>query len=518
MSDLEKAIESLEIVILDKIKQFVESSAVDMPLTKAQRTEIATKTTEATTAARYLDPDEGFVNYIQATLGTKSVYDFSDSELKRINEVIRRCVGASAIAENILQHCRSLIVGEGLSWSILPIDIGTDPTKIADVLDNDTQARTLHANWGAFCVTNSIDEVYNSWVNKVFRDGDMFLRIVPSMYEHGDIKAIPAVRFIDPTLLSGSDKDKGLYNGIQADPQDWENITGIVVEYTSGEPTPIPIEELIMDKRGTDKDVPRGLSLFYRVLLNLRRLDKNTVNVSVLTSILSAIAMVRTHKTASLSQISSFIRKNSDGRSRTNPGSGKDQPATNMQPGTVLDGTAGTEYTFPGHQVNTQNFIKVIELEAAIACAPFNLPWEWALSQSMPTSIDDSHPTVKRYRREQTAFFAKVKQLFWKVQLAMGVDSGVVSKYSVDFFGPSLGEGTYYDRARAFEIEQRSGALSPQTWAAKLRRNYYVERGQTIQHRNSKQPDEVMPGDAGNTNITNDQPTAGQGGNGTTEK
>ena len=99
----------------------------------------------------------------------------------------------------------------------------------------------------------------------------------------------------------------------------------------------------------------------------------------------------------------------------------------------------------------------------------------------------------------------------------MGVDPALRLKYCAEFFGPELAIGSALDQARVNEIEERSGALSPQTWCSQVGRNWAVERAGMIQHRETVQPNEVMPGDLGNTNVTPDQKSAGQGGDGETK-
>jgi hypothetical protein len=259
----------------------------------------------------------------------------------------------------------------------------------------------------------------------------------------------------------------------------------------------------------------RGVTPFFSVLTNLRRMDKNAVNLSVLTAILSAIAFVRKHNNATLPQITKFLQRSTDTTRNIN---GQDKQIKYSHAGTVLDASAGTEYQFPAHTVSSDAFIKVIELEAKLIASPFNLPYEWLMSKTLEHQLSEDSPTAKRYKREQNTLFVHLSDLFWRVQKMMGVDPSLRLKYYIKFNGPTIGNGEdLLNRARASEIEQRGGTLSPQTWAKKQGRNYLIERKQSIQHRETRQPGEVMPGDAGNTNVTPDQPTAGQGGNGTSK-
>jgi len=141
------------------------------------------------------------------------------------------------------------------------------------------------------------------------------------------------------------------------------------------------------------------------------------------------------------------------------------------------------------------------------------------MSTEPTTSLSSGSPTARRYAREQTSLFRHLTDLFWRVQTRMGVNEAMRLKYRPLFTGPVVTNAKErLDDARADEIEQRSGTLSPQTWARKSGRYYAIERAMAMAHRNTRMPGEVMPGDAGNTNVSPDQEATGQGGDGKTTK
>ncbi len=144
----------------------------------------------------------------------------------------------------------------------------------------------------------------------------------------------------------------------------------------------------------------------------------------------------------------------------------------------------------------------------------FVLPVEWLKSGQPDKPLDEGSPTIKNFRTEQQRLYTPLEELFWRVQFAMGIDESKRAEFKVSFFGPNLATASTLDQAHANEIEQRAGVLSPQTWCAMNRRNYVAERANTIKHRLTKQPDEVMPGDLGNTNPGAD----GKGGDGVSKK
>lgn len=466
---------------------------------------------EAIASEKFIDPDEQFAGWLPLTMGDKKVFDFAEIELKAIRDLARVLSVSDEVCVNVIKHYQNHIIGDGITINIMPIDLGSDPAKIADALD-DSKIKKMKDNWTAFCKANNFDNRLRDWVKRVHRDGEAFLRIFKNGAEYAGIK-VPAVRFIDPFFIKDA---QGAPMGIIID-KDAETVKAYHYK-TDDQDKTIKAEEIIHDKRNVDIDTLRGFSSFWSIFTNVRRLSKNMVNVSVLTSILSAIALVRKHTGATQSKIDAFLAKNSDGRSRTNSVSGKNQYAQQFNAGSVLDAPTNVEYDFPAHTVQSENYIKVIDKELAMVALAFVLPVEWLKSEEPKTELSHGSPVIKNFQAEQQILFAHVEDLFWRVQDLMGVDSKVRLKYKVEFFGPTLAVGSALDQARVNEIEERSGALSPQTWCAMKGRSWALERANTIKHRLTAQPGEVMPGDSGNTNIDGTQAAAGQGGDGQTKK
>lgn len=461
------------------------------------------------TAERIFDPNEHFANWLTMTLGEKSVLELDEYQLEAIRREARRTILSSEIGKSVISIIKGLILGNKLEYDILSYK-GTDPTDTKDA----KQIEQLNDNWRAFIIQNKFERVLDSWIERLVRDGETLLRIFPTKISIGDIKNIPAVRFIDSTLIKGSNTAEGLDLGVWHDLDDY--FTPTYYNFVlNGNEDKIDAKDVEHHKFELGEEMLRGISPFFPVLTNMRRFDKNTVNLSVLTAILSAIAFVRKHNNATLPQVTKFLQRSTDTSRSVN---GKSAQVKYTHAGTVLDSTGGMDYQFPAHQVAADSFIKVIEMEAKLIAAPFNLPFQWLMSVELEEQITEDDPVARRYSREQCMLYSHLSSLFWNVQERMGVDPALKLKYYIQFYGPTIGAGEdQLARARANEIEQRAGTLSPQTWARARGRNYLIERRQTIKHRETRQPGEVMPGDAGNTNVTPDQPTAGQGGNGTSK-
>ena len=470
-------------------------------------------------AERYIDPDESFPNYLPLQMGIQKNFYFTSNQQQQIRNTCRILYASDEIAQNCVIHHQSHVVGDGLTLKIVPKDLGSDPTKIADLL-KDEKIKKMTENWEVFCYANNFTDRLLNWVERVHRDGEVFLRFFEAGLKYAG-KSVPSIRFIDPGYITAfPDKTFSADSGIKFG-RDFESPQSYHYQPSEDESTvdkSIPADEILHDKRNVDLETPRGIPTFYSIVTNLRRVSKNLTNVSVLTSILSSIALIRKHETATGAKIDNFLNRQSDGRSRMNPVSGRQQMAKYMDPGTVLDAPNGVTYDFPAHAIQSENYIKVIHQELGHIAARFVLPVEWLLSKETQQPLGEGSPVIKNFRKEQAKLCKHVTEIFWKVQAMMGIDPALRLKYCAEFFGPELAVANALDQARTNEIEVRNGALSPQTWCSQVGRNWAVERAGTIQHRETAQPNEVMPGDSGNTNIDPGQKSTGQGGDGETKK
>jgi hypothetical protein len=150
----------------------------------------------------------------------------------------------------------------------------------------------------------------------------------------------------------------------------------------------------------------------------------------------------------------------------------------------------------------------------AHVAANFVLPKSWLIAEEPTEPLSPGSPTVANFQTEQEIMFEGIHDIFWSVQGMMGVNvESVMPKYDLLFNGKRLAVGKALDEARVDEILQKIGAQSPQTTASKHGNNWAQERAGTIKHRNTVQPGEVMPGDAGKTD-----PAAGGTQDGMTKK
>ncbi len=452
---------------------------------------------------QYKDPLENMLDYLTLTLGQRKNLEFTQTELDLIRKICRILWTSDEVCRGICEIYKAFIVGDGFVCTVTPKDIGTDLEKIADTIEKDQVRKQLLNNWEAFSDANDLTGRLHSWIDRVLRDGEAILQVFDAKIDYLGT-SVPAVRFIDAGFLQGDDWNNSLKCGVQCAPGDFETILSIVgfdASRPDNKPISIPYDRLIFDRRNTDYEFVRGLSAFYPVITDIRRVSKNIVNVSVLTAIQSAIALIRKHAVGTQAKTSAFLNRTST-ISRT-MSDGSSQQGKNIGPGTVIDGSAGMDYQFPAHSVNSQNFIAVIDKELAQIALRFNLPVAWLTGEVSKDDLTEGSPTVRRFKSERGLLCRHLYRLFNLVQLKMGVPPAILAKYEVSFHGDSLSSASALHEAQVAEIELRNGALSPQTLAASKGRNYQIERVNTILHRRTQQPGEAMPGDLGNTSQGN---------------
>jgi hypothetical protein len=459
------------------------------------------KISEATLSKRQEISGENFDGWLPLTYGVTAFYDFTLQELKNIRDVSRNLSLSNEIYKNCLYHYRNNIIGSGLSIDIYSEDLDEDPAKLATA--KDSTVATMKENWKLFCMRNNMHTRTVDWLNRYKRDGEAFVRL----FRTGDV---PTIRFVDPVLIT-SDKTDSPY-GIQFDKNDAETVKKYyVLNQATNTYKAVPPEDMIHTKDVVDIDAPRGFMQGYSIFTNLRRVEKLLVNISVLAQIQSAIALIRKHKGAKAAKVQSFLDKTSTG-SRTNT-AGSTVRTRQFDPGTIIDSPDGTEYDFPAHNIKVDGLVSVADKDLGMIAANFVLPVEWLLSKEAPEPLPPSSPVIANFRSEQAKFYEAYIELFWRVQEAMGVDRETNEiKYNVRVTGPRLAIAKAIDEARSDEIYMRLGSTSPQEVAAKNGNNWTVSRANMIRHRNTAQPGEQMPGDAGNTNTGGGDGTSKAGG------
>ena len=485
---------------------------------------------ESVSSENISDKDEYFDDYLALTMGTYDLLCPSLQQLRSIIEVSRRIWIGSDLYKVALKRRRDKVIGDFIDFSLLPKGIESVEEQLAAGLTDET-TKALSSNWDLFWKKNSMSRRVASLFTKWERDGTAYLRL----FESDDA---PAVRFVDPLAIEGSEfaaegipPGSAIPNslGIVTEEDDIETVLGFVVKNLSADRSETDSEfvsanDMLQLKTETDFDSLVGLPLMYSVFTNMRRADTMLKNASVLVTIQTAIAMIRTHENATMSQISSIKNRNATGSRRVVDESRAREISTKrMYSGTILDGKKGTKYEFPAHGVESDKWMIPIheELSRVAGCASIPVVWLLAKDSEEPLTPDSPYLADIKYSRSE--FYDYMENLYWNVQARMGVAVDEVRKnYELVINGPVIPTAKPLDQARIDDIHIKHSAKSPQQLAREHGRRYVIQRSEIIAHRATKLEGEQFPGDAGMTNNGGDGETkadgsvrvaAGDGGN-----
>jgi hypothetical protein len=462
---------------------------------------------------------DSFDNWLPLVLGWKTELLENEGLLKLVRDTARIVTRQDGIARNVQRHLVNNIVGEEFTPSLELGDEASDPQEQSEG-KADPEIKGLMDNWRKFAVVNNMCSKFREWVKRAHRDGESILLIKPgkAVTAKPEQPKVPKVTFLDPWYVTG------VSNNIKDIPDPMTNFCGVVtaqndaadilaLHYRQPDTSKfidIPIESVIFDKRNVDENVRRGVSSYYSIFPNLRRLQKLLVNLSTLAQIQSAITLVRKHAQASAPQLTAFVRQRVASTNRTDAVTGVQALAQQFKPGAIIDTNTASDYVFPAHSSDASKFAELIDCEKSIIAAAFQLPVEWIMASEPQTPLSEGSPCMKMFKAEQAELSVGATKLFWAVQKLMGIEDTdeLQLKYQVTWSATRIAVGSSVDQSRSDEMDLRNGIVSPQTLSKERGRNYKHERSNLHAHAKQLAPGESMPGQIGSTN--ND--TSNEGG------
>ncbi len=298
------------------------------------------------------------------------------------------------------------------------------------------------------------------------RDGEAFLRFFFSP------DGVTRVRFVEPTQIATPREkadDAAASFGIQTDPADVETVQGYYIDGRLVESAAIQHR-----KANVDANVKRGLPLYYPVRKNLRRAEKLLRNMSVVSEIQSAIALIRKHNAGNRESVEQFVADGADA-TVTNRASGASSHFRRYEPGTILDAFGGTDYEFPAAGIDAGQFIRVLQAELRAIAARLVMP-EFMLSSdasnaSYSSTMVAEGPAVRMFERLQHDMLEDDREVLRRV-IEHAVHSGRLAAETpaavdIQAVPPSLAVRDRLREAQADQILVRNGAMSVGTMAAR---------------------------------------------------
>lgn len=399
----------------------------------------------------------------------------NERELTRMRDECRMLGHCNPFARNGHENRISYLVGWGHTYTVeSKPDADATPAQIAEV----------KAAIDAFLKANTWGNRQQEILLRFDRDGDVFLRYFAPP------DGILRVRFIEPEMIRApKDAKPNQSYGVETDPLDIETVLAYHLAIDDqGNTAPLDPVEVQHRKANVDSSCKRGQPLFYPVRQYLARANKTLVNMSTVSGIQAAIAMIRKWQGATKAGVQSLLTNKADATVTTS--NGQTHNFERFPPGTILNAPAGAEYDFPAQGIDPSKHIAGIQAELR-AVASFLVMPEFMLTSdasnaNYASTLVSEGPAVKMFERLQQQQILWDREVLEKA-LALAVSVGALSQQAVDATEICIEPPTVHVRdrlkeAQTAQIEMTLGVLSPQTATAEAGRDYETEQNNIETH------------------------------------
>jgi hypothetical protein len=406
----------------------------------------------------------------------------NESQLAEIRRQCRLLALENEFAINGHENRISFVVGPGHSYRVTARKFITDPavgrgeqtiaalvTQVQNVIEEFIQANHWHQR-------------QQEIVRRRDRDGEAFLRFFSG--PNGSLQ----LRFVEPDQIFTPPDQMGnpaAGLGILTDRYDVETALGYFVDGQL-----VDSADIQHRKANVDANVRRGLPLFYPVRKNLRRAGKLLRNMSVVTEIQSAIALIRKHRQGTATGVQQFVSNQAD-VTIASPNSGRTSSFRRYGPGTILDANANIEYDFPASGIDAANFVAVLQAELRAVASRLVMPEFMLTSDASNANYSSTMmaegPAMRMFARLQAEQVCDDLQVMWRAVNAAVTIGKLPAKTPdlVDILAvpPSLVVRDQLQEAQRFRIENAAGILSPQTWSQRDGLDYDQEQANFAEYK-----------------------------------
>lgn len=432
---------------------------------------------------QFVDPSEAYVdddglwwNVVSAEghAGRSPSVPFTSAEQHaEIRQQNRRLAATNEFAINGIENRISYLVGVGHYYRA-SVRKGVEAPAHLEMAVQHLLDEFIHENaWHAR---------QQETVRRLDRDGEVFLRYFV------DGRGITRVRFVEPDQIQTPKELASLPAasfGIQTEPDDIESVLGYFVD---GEPVDASLIQ--HRKANVDRNVKRGLPLYYPVRKNLRRIEKLLRNMSVVAEIQSAIALIRKHRSAARSGVEQFVASQSDATGFDTM-SGRTRRLSHYAPGTILDAPDGLDYDFPAQGIDASSFVLVLQAELRAVASRLVMPefmfTSDASNSNYASTLVAEGPAVKMFERLQANLKNEDRNVMWRVienAVAQGrLHPDTRRMVDIQVTPPSLRVRDQMKDCQVEKVAYDKGLLSPQTWSLRLGLDYDQEQKNLAMHR-----------------------------------
>jgi len=397
----------------------------------------------------------------------------SETELTAARKQCRWLARENPFAINVIETRISFVVGVGHTYKAAAIK--GQPVKeeelqaLQDVVDEFVEMNDWH------CRQAEIRRRRD-------RDGEVFLRLFIDAQT-----ATVRVRFVEPGQVSQPKDytDPHFSFGVETDPKDVETVVAYWVDGES-----VPADQIQHRKENVDATVKRGIPTLWGCRTHLDRALKLLRNMSVVTAVQAAIAMIRRHQGASNGQVQAFAAAGTV-QGRQNPATGQIPRFRKEMGPRIIDANANTEYEFPTIGANAANGVGVLQAELRAVGARVGMP-EFMISgdasnanySSTLVAGSSADRTFQRLQASEmeadAAIMRRVVQL--KIEAKLLPDD-ILDRAYIAVTPPTITISNRLEEARANQIEHQEGVLSAKTWAGKSGYDWDAESANQAEER-----------------------------------
>lgn len=383
-------------------------------------------------------------------------------DVERIRNIGRKLDTYNAYGINGRENRTSYTYGWGFTYTVVAKKNASPSkrtlTKVQDIVDEFLKKN----QWPLRQQENS---------QRADRDGNVFLRKFQS-------DGIMKVRYVEPEDVCepATHKRETEDYGIRTDPRDATEVTDY---YLASEGRWIPAKQIQHRKRNADSSLKIGVPTFYPVEQHLDRALKLHKNMSTLSQIQTAIAMIRKMVGAT----DQTIKKVLGGISK-----GQEEPdGTQIQQfdaGTILNSNNAVQYEFPSMGVDPSKYGYCLESEiraaASRVCMPEFMFSSNATNASYASTMVAEGPAVKIFQRIQWMEIWYEMEMIDEA-LEVAVWAGLISQrerdqVKVQIEGPEIAVRDPLQQAQVAEALTRGRILSPQTASSWFSLDYEQEQ------------------------------------------
>lgn len=402
----------------------------------------------------------------------------NEQDLALLRNASRYCYRTNANAAGVINALTSYVISTGFNATC----------KSDTDIDLANQCQLIISRW---MDQNNFETLQEEIFRRTRVDGEAFLRVHPQ--EDGHL----AVRFVEPECITqpgGTTQEEYLF-GIKTDPLDTQNIKEYNIRYYAAEyqgiiDDAVKSDYMIHLKINCNEAMKRGIPDFAFSTLEMFNLAaKMQRNIGEGAAVQAAIAAIRQHEDATVSQVQDFI----DTQVGSQPSTPTTYPGVSpsafsgyaqIQPGTFIDMPQGSTYKEPPGASNVEPHLQALQAVLRTAGMRWSAP-EWLVSarsdsMSYASSLTAESPFLKACMRMQRDY-KKVFRLILEKVLENASLAGVIPLewrdiVSIDIAPPAMEVRDKGAEARSNQMYHEMGIKSKHTICSDLGLNYAKEQ------------------------------------------